>query len=75
MIPLLHYKDLENFVPICDIGIIIPVLSNTKRFTETVHSISVIQIKFEEINRRINDLQKQRYRAYQKWVLAKCDNA
>jgi len=75
IIPLLHYGNSEIFVPICDIGIIIPVFRDTKKFTKTVHSISVIQIKFEEINKRINDLQKQRYRDYQKWVLVKCNNA
>jgi hypothetical protein len=34
-----------------------------------------IQTKFEGINERINDLQKKRYKAYQKWVLNRCDNA
>ena len=34
-----------------------------------------LQTKFEGINGRINDLQKQRYKAYQEWVLDNCDNA
>ena len=75
MIPLLHYGNSKNFVLIGDIGIIIPAFSDRKKFTATVHSISVIQIKFEEINRRKNNLHKQRYGNYQKWVLVKCNKA